>query len=138
MRVGGLHDAPRPDTRTNAPTEPAGGFCKSGNSTRYRRVSPFRATRYSPMRSGRRGLAPRHTPRSDTGTADPADTHAHHSTNMSVSCSRQPPYLSESLATSPCTTQTSRIYRTAVCTIGDSCTTRTAFPRGYRSYPRTR
>ncbi|ERG92478.1 MAG: hypothetical protein J07HQW1_02522, partial [Haloquadratum walsbyi J07HQW1] len=71
MRVGGLY-AP---TRTDAPTVLVVGFCESRNSIRYRQLSPSHATRCSPCptRSGRRGLAPRHTPHSYSGTAVPAD-----------------------------------------------------------------
>ncbi len=134
MRLDGL----RAPTRTDAPTEPAVGFCESGNSIRSRQVSPSHATRCSPTRSGRRGLAPRHTRSSYSGTAVPADFHVHHSTNTSSSCSTHPPYLSESLATSPCTRRMSRTCGTAVYAIGGSYTTRTAFDRGYPPYPRTR
>ena len=107
MRVGGL----RAPTQTDAPTVFGAGFCESGNSIRYRRVLPSRATRCSLTRSGRRGLALRHTRRSNTGTADPADTHTRHNTNTSASCGRHPPYPWESLATSPCTTRMSRTLR---------------------------
>jgi len=134
MRLGGLH-AP---TRTDAPTEPAAGFCESGNSIRYRRVSPSHATRCSLTHSGRRGLVPHHTRCSYSGTDAPADCCIHHSTNTSASCGRHPPYPWESLATSPCTRRISRTCGTAICVTDGSYTSRTAFPRGYRSYPRTR
>ena len=134
MRLDGL----RAPTRTDAPTEPAVGFCESGNSIRSRQVSPSHATRCSPTRSGRRGLAPRHTRHSDSGTAVPADFHVHHSTNTSSSCNRHPQCPSESLATPPCMRRISRSCGTAVCAIGGSYTSRTLCLRGYRSYPRTR
>ena len=134
MRLDGL----RAPTRTDAPTEPAVGFCESGNSIRSRQVSPSHATRCSPTRSGRRGLAPRHTRHSDSGTAVPADFHVHHSTNTSASCNRHPQCPSESLATPPCMRRMSRTCGTAVCATGGSYTSRTLSLRGYRSYPRTR